>query len=60
MNEQMALDPTLTQILNELVRSHALIQRLQARIVELEQQPPNGTWTPTVQTTTSGALTQQP
>ena len=50
MNEPMALDPTLTQLLNELVRSHALIQRLQARIAELEQQPQNGTWTPEVQT----------
>ena len=56
--EQMALDPTLTQLLQEIVRAHGKIQQLQARIIELEKQPHNGTWTPEVQT--SHAELKQP
>ena len=43
MNEdQIALDPTLLQLFNELLRAHRQIGRLQERIAELEGKPQNG------------------
>ena len=34
--DESRMDPTLVQLLNELIRAHGKIQQLQARIIELE------------------------